>query len=251
MTRKHFTLSLIATALLATAGAAQAQQTINQSKALAGNISPGDEPGFPITISRPGHYKLTGNLSVPAGTQGIVITAHDVTLDMNGFTLAGPNSCTRNASSRVVTCTTVASLVGIQTQGNGVVIRDGAVRGFRYGVHGNEGETLLRMHVTENTLDGVISANTYAGMAIIDSVIDRNGQHGLVLDLGQVRGSRVGHNGGDGIRTGGIVTDSFVWANRYVGQRGGAARGTQLIGNGTNRSLVTSLGANLDEGSPF
>ena len=38
---------------------------IDQNHALAGNVTPGDTPGFPVTISQPGSYRLTGNLIVP------------------------------------------------------------------------------------------------------------------------------------------------------------------------------------------
>lgn len=42
----------------------------------------------PFTISAPGSYYLAGNLST-ATTNGIIIRASDVTLDLRGFTLAG------------------------------------------------------------------------------------------------------------------------------------------------------------------
>lgn len=45
---------------------------INQSRALAGGVTSGDTPGFPVTISQAGSYPLTGNLqptsSVARGT---------------------------------------------------------------------------------------------------------------------------------------------------------------------------------------
>src|ERR1017187_8813881 len=41
----------------------------------------------PYTISAPGSYYLTGNLAVSSGT-AITITASQVTLDLNGFTLS-------------------------------------------------------------------------------------------------------------------------------------------------------------------
>src|SRR5579871_4839018 len=54
---------------------------IDQSHALAGNITPGDAPGFPVTISQSGSYRLSGNLIVPdANTTAILITADFVTL---------------------------------------------------------------------------------------------------------------------------------------------------------------------------
>lgn len=43
--------------------------------------------GFPYTISRPGSYKLTGNLSVPSGSDGIVIQTSNVSLNLNGFVI--------------------------------------------------------------------------------------------------------------------------------------------------------------------
>src|SRR5947208_13936545 len=67
---------------------------INQSAALAGNVTPGDTPGFPVTISVSGSYRLSGNLTVPdANTTAIQITADDVTIDLNGFAIAGPTVC--------------------------------------------------------------------------------------------------------------------------------------------------------------
>jgi hypothetical protein len=67
---------------------------IDQARALAGNVTPGDAPGFPVTITRPGSYKLSGNLTAPQDSDGIVIAADDVSLDFNGFTLtaSGPGS---------------------------------------------------------------------------------------------------------------------------------------------------------------
>jgi hypothetical protein len=58
---------------------------INRSSALAGNVTPGDTPGFPVTISVSGRYRLSGNLTVPANTDAIDITANNVTIDLNGF----------------------------------------------------------------------------------------------------------------------------------------------------------------------
>ena len=52
---------------------------INTAKALAGGVTTGDTPGFPVTISESGSYRLTGNLTVsggdPSTTSGIVVTA--------------------------------------------------------------------------------------------------------------------------------------------------------------------------------
>ena len=59
--------------------AADGVDEINQTSALAGGITPGDAAGFPITLTEPGSYVLTSNLSVPAGTSGIDVGAPGVT----------------------------------------------------------------------------------------------------------------------------------------------------------------------------
>lgn len=43
---------------------------------------------LPATLSEPGAYVLTRNLSFGAGT-GVLVTASDVTIDLNGFVLTG------------------------------------------------------------------------------------------------------------------------------------------------------------------
>src|SRR5262245_64219724 len=60
-----------------------------------------DAGGFPFKITAPGSYKLTGNLVVPVGTDGIQIQALDVTLDLNGFSITGGITCDLSG----VTCT--------------------------------------------------------------------------------------------------------------------------------------------------
>src|SRR6266567_2659981 len=85
---------------------------INQSSALAGNVTPGDAPGFPVTISVAGSYRLSGNLTVPdANTTAIEITADDVTIDLNGFSIIGPTVC--SGGPPVTSCSPTGSGAGI------------------------------------------------------------------------------------------------------------------------------------------
>ena len=74
--------------------AAEGAVGIDQTKALNGGVTANDTAGFPVTLSQPGHYRLTGNLTVSDPmAQAIYITAPNVTLDLNGFTIQGPNKC--------------------------------------------------------------------------------------------------------------------------------------------------------------
>ncbi|MEZ4352198.1 MAG: hypothetical protein R3F16_00865 [Myxococcota bacterium] len=77
--------------LAADADASDGVIEINQTTALAGGVTSSDEPGFPVTLDAPGSYRLTGNLDVPNGTDGIEILASSVTLDLGGFRIAGPS----------------------------------------------------------------------------------------------------------------------------------------------------------------
>ena len=62
----------VAVALLLScpAAAIDGEIVVDQTAVDAGGISPGDAPGYPVTISRRGKYKLTGDLAVPAGVSG-------------------------------------------------------------------------------------------------------------------------------------------------------------------------------------
>jgi len=56
-----------------------AQVVITQRQAQNGNVTPGDAPGFPVQISRPGSYRLASNLRVPdENTHAIDIVVNDV-----------------------------------------------------------------------------------------------------------------------------------------------------------------------------
>lgn len=141
MTMHRTPIRLAAAALaafaLTGAGSALAQTTITQDKALAGAVTPGDTAGFPVTITQPGSYKLMSNLSVPAGATGIHITAQNVTLDLNGYAILGPGSCSRDDGTGSVVCTVQGGTSGVsgpQGMASNVAVRNGSIEGFGYGV---------------------------------------------------------------------------------------------------------------------
>ncbi|HUK64993.1 MAG TPA: hypothetical protein VLV15_16760, partial [Dongiaceae bacterium] len=83
---------------------------INATLASAGNVTPGDAPGFPIDINQAGSYRLTSNLVVPPGVSGIVISASGTQLDLNGFTISSTTTC----SGDPLNCTPAAGGIGIE-----------------------------------------------------------------------------------------------------------------------------------------
>lgn len=85
---------------------------INQSTVLAAG-------GFPYTISQPGSYKLTGNLTVPPQVNGIQINVSNVALDLNGFTISGARAPSVGNTALIVTTANV----------QGIAIRNGTLFG--------------------------------------------------------------------------------------------------------------------------
>jgi hypothetical protein len=98
---------------------------IDQNRALAGNVTPGDAPGYPVTIAQPGSYRLSGKLTAPADVHGIVIAASGVTLDLNGFSIEGPP---QNCQGGGFCAPLNAILVSGPRQG--ITVRNGTTLGF-------------------------------------------------------------------------------------------------------------------------
>ena len=138
--------------------------------ALAANSNSGLNGRTPIpaqsatyTISAPGNYVLTGNISVTS-SNGININATNVTLDLNGFTITSTAAASTGAG------------ITISTNSHGITVRNGSIRsdvggaGFLYGISLNHGEPSLGINPTcdEVILEDlkVVVASTSSGFAI-------------------------------------------------------------------------------------
>ena len=253
---RFFIHTALALATCAAAASSFAQTAIDQSRALAGGVTPGDAPGFPITISQPGHYVLRGALTVPDGPYGIEITAPNVTLDLGGFTITGSSTCTRNATTRVVSCTGTSSLKGVvvQTGAPGAVVRNGTVSGFGRGVQGMADAVFEDLRVSHNGT-GIETYGADVTFRMSRVVATLNGGNGFVTwGSGIVEHSVATNNGTDGfyLGTNTSLQDSVSTGNRLYGARFGNLRGVRLNDNGgANRYAVTSMGNNLDDKTPF
>src|SRR5713226_7271994 len=115
--------------------AAEGVVLINQNTSVSG--LPGcPHAGFPIVICQSGSYRLAGNLTISdANTDGVDINVDNVTLDLNGFTISGPVTCTPGTFP--VQCTATGKGVGVNSVHDSVTVRNGTVRGM-----GNSGVTL-------------------------------------------------------------------------------------------------------------
>jgi len=182
--------------------AAEGEVLLSQDGASAGNVTPGDAPGFPITISEPGHYRLAGNLTPPADADGIVIEADNVTLDFNGFTLDG--------AGRAAT--------GVASRNNAIEIKNGVVTGFQYFAIDSRATgrfwSISNMRVIANGLG--VTAGAYA--RVTGSTIASNENYGLSCQYCLVEGNVVVLNRDDGIDVkAGAVLGNMIADNRGYG----------------------------------
>jgi hypothetical protein len=215
---------------LCCAQAAEVSIAIDQPTALAGKVSPDDTPGFPVTLSRGGHYKLNSDLVVPANTSGIVITAPGVVLDLNGHTVSGPVKCSRNAAKLSVTCDAASkfsAVVGISSVATvGAVVRNGIVKGFAgLGVHYGEATALERMQVRANAGVGIAGAGYATAGKLRAVLVEHNGGPGIVCEHMHIEGSAFVANGATGVDCRGS------WFNKAVTRHNGgmgAAEGRKV-----------------------
>jgi hypothetical protein len=236
--------SLLVVAVMALgAGTANAADVaIDQRSAQAGKVTVGDAPGFPVTISEPGSYRLTSNLVVRDAVTVIEITASDVTLDLAGFSIIGPNQC----AGTPVACTIPGGNgIGIKAVADtgpspeNVRVSNGTVRGM--GGHGirmmGNGTVVERVHALSNGGPGIV-----VGMGhVIDSVAMFNGSGAAVVGL-IVRGTVAMNNVvGIAIRSGGVASGNSVIANAASGlsvQCPAVVVGNSTVSNGTNLQLT-------------
>jgi hypothetical protein len=220
------TLATISSSLYAVDGVV----LIDQSHALAGNITPGDTPGFPVTISQPGSYRLTGNLTVPdANTTAIQITADGVTIDMNGFSIIGPVVCT----SSPAVCPPATKGIGIEADTpsglgspRGIRVFNGAVRGM--GANGilitGAGSLIEKV-----TADGNAGGGLLAAGSVIESTATRNGGFGIFATI--VRDCYSTDNSGVGIQLDAMGSVATGNVSSFNGSHGISAPNANLIGN--------------------
>jgi hypothetical protein len=238
---RHHLISLSAAALalstLCHAQACEPLTVIDQTNALAGNVSPGDAPGFPITLGRSGHYRLGGDLVVPADTSGIVISAPNVTLDLGGHTVSGPVRCSHDKATRALRCDAASrfsAVVGISSVGAaGAVVRNGTVKGFAgLGLHYGAGTVLEGLQVRSNAGVGIAGAG-YNTVGLVRAVrVADNGGPGIVCEQMRIERSTFEANGGTGVDCrGSWFVDSVTRHNGGYGVAEGSKYGLRSFGN--------------------
>jgi hypothetical protein len=215
---------------------------INQARALAGGVTAGDGVGFPVTISAPGSYRLSSDLTVPnADTNAVSITADGVTLDLNGFSVAGPTVCTYSGG---LSCGgTEGTGTGIVAATSRVTVRNGRVRGM--------GSDAIDLGALGRVEDVDVVSNGGAGITLGDAGVAHRNRVTLNLGAGIAAGdgasvsdNRVVRNNGAAIS---VAAGAVVTGNLAVSDDDGilATSDATIIGNwctGDTAISVTSGG---------
>jgi parallel beta-helix repeat protein len=268
--RQLLAISIVA-ALCQSVYAADGVVLIDQKAVTNGKVTEGDTPGFPVTISEPGSYRLNSNLVVPdVATTAIQITADNVTLDLGGFSIIGPNTCTPNP----VQCTySGASGIGVVAAAPSgaspanVRVLNGTVRGMGgYGIRmPGDGSIVERVIAASNGGPGIVVGQG----SVIDSIANLNAAGAAIVGL-IVRGSIATNNAvGIAVHPGGVAIGNSASyngrgiyltrataANNTVNNNldygilnvcPGVLVGNTITGNGTD--LVTSGLCTLDDNS--
>jgi parallel beta-helix repeat protein len=213
MRRQKLASMFFAAAMLAwaaSAGAVDGTIEINQAKVLAGS-------GFPYVISTANtSYRLTGSLTVSsAAVDAIDVNVSHVTIDLNGFSIAGP---------------------GVSSTGDGIngstagalTVENGTVTGFQIDIYTGNYGIVRNVHATASHTG--IKAGT--GNVISGNTADGNGTAGIYC-VGSgcaIYGNTVENNTSSGI----FAADNTTGYGANV-----------VYNNGTDVSGATSMGNNV------
>jgi hypothetical protein len=143
------------------------------------------------TISTPGSYQLTDDLSVSAAAGVAITVAVDgVTINLNGFRIIGPGAASTGSG--------IQAIDGLVTPGN-LHVENGSVAGFNFGIIAGNNSVVRNVHADNNT-NGITvgsnsivegsTANGSAGVGITcdgsSCVISGNTAHGPAASAGIV-----------------------------------------------------------------
>ena len=247
----------------ATPAFAAGEILLTHAKALAGNVTPGDAPGYPITLSLPGTYQFSGNVHPTANTIGISIGSDDVTIDLNGFRLHGSTT----------------ALFGIAGAAKSVTIKNGTITGFKFdGIFGTGKYWIVdNVRSIENGRDGIVVGqyaviastvvvdNAGSGMfvgpnaVIKSSIVVENTGYGINVGFSSViEGNTVSDNGITGIQTvastviGNTINENTSYGlagGGYTGYSGNTLVGNNIAGGGVEAASVMPQHPNVCQGT--
>ena len=194
---------------------------------------------FPISISSSGSYKLIENITCSTqDTSAITISADDVTLDLNGFTITGAGKAVGSSGDGIEATSTVRN----------ITIKNGIIRDCRDdGIDMASATSITVENVTMyNNGDRGVYANI--GGRVINCTAEANGFCGIEFyQNGVLIGNQCYNNAGYGIRanTSCIVKDNSIF---YTDDNTGETQDSGLwirYNNGVYNNVISSGQANV------
>lgn len=198
---------------------------------------------LPFSITQPGSYYLTTNLTGAAGQNGITIAAADVTLDLSGFELRGaPGSFSGifmnpAISPHVLNGSIVAwgqdGINGTNGGGGTIELLRVSANG-RYGISFNSGSQIRKCIVFGNSNVGLLLSND---VEVDDCVASGNGVHGIQAGTSStIRRCLAVGNAGSGITGSGINGLNIIECTSENNSSGIATLGQTIVKDSFARS---------------
>jgi len=216
---------------------------ISQSCATATGCFPGDAPGFPVTISSSGSYILTSNLDSSADVNVDAIhipVADDVSLNFNGFEIAGGVTCSGLGSA--VNCSPGFG-DGISALGcDRFSAKNGRIRGFEFGLRAGARARIENLIIESNSQDGLSAG---ARSSVMRSTAYQNGFNGITVGAAStVHRCVASSNASNGINasSGSSVLQNTAYDNGVDGVSAGL--GNIVRGNSTYQNEAHGIDAN-------
>ena len=154
---------------------------------------------IPVTITAPGSYYLTGNLTSPTDQPAITINSSNVTVDLMGFSLGFSATGLGSGS---------ATGIFAPSSTQNVTVRNGFVDAWLNGVVlEGRGARVEQLMVRGNAVSGI---SVGASGIVVDCIATANGGVGIRTSAqGLIHRSTARDNGGNGLETGvgGLVTE--------------------------------------------
>jgi hypothetical protein len=155
---------------------------------------------FPFVITRSGAYLLRRNIVLPdSNTTAIQITANDVSLDLGGRVISGPNLCD---SSSPPVCPSPGSGIGVDaSSATGVTVQNGVIRGMgSHGVSLGDGSQVVNVTASRNGGHGILTGKN-ADVEKASTVFNA-GSGVKALDDSRIINATASGNGGHGLEGG-------------------------------------------------
>jgi parallel beta-helix repeat protein len=188
--------------------------------------------GYPYTITQPGSYRLSGNLTVPAGANGILIATDNVTIDLNGFAIIGSGTPAPSPVHGIVAGTDAPA------QGYfNIAIRNGTIRAMAADAIHILGDNVVveDVRARNNLASGIVvrtpgsitpNATTPPQRTLIvrHSTIQGNGSYGIKAFGGLITDNTISDNSigisvqqGAGVVARNVVSDNIVGLEPALG----------------------------------